>query len=317
MDPNRVERRGDFRMTHWDAHAIRALMFVPGSDEHKLAKVWSYGSDMTVVDLEDAVAVGQKLVARDRASAAISAYGRESVAAARVNPVESDWFEGDVSAVVLSGLDVIVLPKVETVQTLRHADAVIAAAERAAGLTVGAIRLLVSIETPIGVARCEELLAKAPDRTFTAVFGSGDFSTALGVDLTVDATEILYARSRIVIATRAAGFPAPIDGAWFSLDDDQGLEADSARSRQLGFQGRVALHPKQLDTILRSYASLDEDEEALNRRIVEAFETAEKDGVASIRVDGRFVDYPIYRLARERISRYESWRTAALDNGAV
>lgn len=301
-------------MAFCDTRAMRALLFVPGSDERKTVKAWSYGSDMTVVDLEDAVAVDQKSAARERACMAISSFGHDSVAAARVNPVGSTWFDDDIAAVVMPELDAIVVPKVESVEALQAADALVAAAERAAGLSTGVVRMLITIETPLGLARCERILEQAPRRTYTAVFGSADLSAALGVDLTADAAEILYARSRIVVATRAAGFAAPIDGAWLNLDDIQGLETDSARSRQLGFQGRVSLHPKQLDPIQLSYAGLDQHEEARIRRIVDAFEAAEKGGVASIRVDGRFVDYPVYRLAKERINRHDSLRKSALEN---
>jgi citrate lyase subunit beta/citryl-CoA lyase len=139
------------------------------------------------------------------------------------------------------------------------------------------------------------------------VFGAGDFTTELGVDLTPEATEILYARSRLVVATRAAGLAPPVDGPWLRLKDMEGLEADCVRSRGLGFQGRVAVYPPQGDPVQRGYSALSDEDAARNRRIVEAFEEAEAQGVASLRVDGLFVDYPIYRLARDRIRRYDAW----------
>jgi citrate lyase subunit beta/citryl-CoA lyase len=184
----------------------------------------------------------------------------------------------------------------------------VGAAARAADLPEGTIRLLVLIETPLGLTRCEELLLGAPARAHTAVFGAGDFSVALGVDLTPDATEILYARSRLIVATRAAGLAAPVDGPWLRLQDDEGLEADCLRSRQLGFQGRVTVYPPQVETVLRAYSALSAEDAARARRVIEAFEEAEARGLASLRVDGRFVDYPIYRLAKERLLRYDAWQ---------
>jgi citrate lyase subunit beta/citryl-CoA lyase len=90
----------------------------------------------------------------------------------------------------------------------------------------------------------------------------------------------------------------------------EGLEADCVRSRGLGFQGRVTVYPPQVDPVLRGYSALSEEDAGRMRRIVDAFEEAEARGVASLRVDGTFVDYPIYRLARDRIRRYDAWRAA-------
>jgi citrate lyase subunit beta/citryl-CoA lyase len=207
-------------------------------------------------------------------------------------------------------MDAIMVPKIEDTESLERADAALARAEQDAGLEVGTIRVLGLIETPKGISRCEEILAAAPARVHTAVFGAGDFSTELGVDLTPDATEVLYARSRLVIAARAAGLVAPIDGPWLRLTDVEGLEADCARSRQLGFQGRVNVYPPQVEPTQRSYSAMSDDDAQRARRIVEAFEEAEGRGVASIRVDGTFVDYPIYRLARDRLRRYDAWRAS-------
>ena len=175
-------------------------------------------------------------------------------------------------------------------------------------MAVGRLRVLPLIETPRGLMCCESILAAAPKRVHTAVFGSGDFAGGLGVELTPDATEIFYARSRLVVAARAAGLAAPIDGPWLRLDDLDGLESDCARSRQLGFQGRVVIHPPQVEPVRRCYAIGSREDAAWSRRVVEAFEAAERDGVASLRIDGRFVDYAIYRQARERIHGDEARR---------
>jgi citrate lyase subunit beta/citryl-CoA lyase len=292
----------------WDRQTLRSALFVPGSDENKLGKVTRFGADVIVVDLEDAVADEQKQAARGITRAALPALVGDAVVVVRVNGIETGLLADDVAAVVCPELDAIMVPKVEDAETLAHADAAITAAETACGLEPGTIRLLVLIETPLGLTRCEDILAGAPARVHTSVFGAGDFSVALGVDLTPDATEILYARSRLVAATRAAGLAAPVDGPWLALKDVDGLEADSRRSRQLGFQGRVTVYPPQVETVLRAYSAMGEDEVARARRIVEAFEEAEARGVASLRVDGTFVDYPIYRLARERLQRYDAWR---------
>jgi citrate lyase subunit beta/citryl-CoA lyase len=287
---------------------LRSLLFVPGSDTRKLGKVARFGADAIVIDLEDAVADDEKVGARATTRAAIGDLAGKATLIVRVNGIETGLLDDDVAAIAVEGVDMIMVPKVESADTLAHLDDRIAQAEGAAGIAPGTIRVLVLIETARGIADCDAILAGAPERVHTAVFGAGDFSVQLGIDLTPEATEVAYARSRLVVAARAAGLAAPIDGPWLRLEDDEGLEIDSRRSRGLGFQGRVTVYPPQVETVLRAYSALSDDEADRQRRVVEAFEEAESRGVASLRVDGRFVDYPIYRLAKDRIERYDAWR---------
>ena len=278
-------------------------MFVPASDERKLAKVGAYGADLIVIDLEDAVAEDQKTAARAQAHAALATFPAGRVVAVRVNGIETGRLDDDIEAVTAPGLAAVVVPKLEDAGTLPAVDAALARAEREAGLAEGTVRVLALIETPLGVVRCEELLAAAPPRTVTAIFGLVDFSVALGVDLTAGGEELAYARGRIVIAARAAGLSAPVDGPYPDLDDLDGLLASSRHVRTLGFQGRVALHPAQLPAINRAFSELGAGEAAHAERVVAAFEEARARGVASLRVGGQFVDYPVYELARRKLSR--------------
>lgn len=294
----------------WNEQLMRALLFVPGSDERKLAKVTSFGADVIVVDLEDAVADDRKTAARATTRAAVDGYSRDQVNTVRVNGIDTGRLQDDIAAVVCPNLDAVLVPKVEDADTLAEADRTLAAAEQANGLETGSVRLLAILETPLGISRCDEILARAPDRTVTAIFGLGDFSVALGVELTKDGAELAYARGKIVVATRAAGMVAPIDGPYFDVEDPDGLLADSRRQRALGFQGRVAVYPPQVAVINRAFSELTDDEAARTRRVVAAFEEAESNGVASLRVDGRFVDYPIYHLARRKLARFDAYREA-------
>lgn len=290
-------------MIDWESQMLRSLLFAPASDDRKLVRVGTFGADAIVLDLEDAVADAEKEDARAAARLAVPGYDAATVVAVRVNSVTSGLALDDVAATVTPGLDAIVLPKVEDTEALATLDAAIAAAERAAGMADGTVRLLALIETALGLVRCETILAAAPPRLQAVIFGSGDFSADVGVEAMGDATELVHARSRLVIAARAARLPAPIDGPWMRLDDSAGLAADCVRSRRLGFQGRVVIHPSQLTRVHLSYTTLDAEEVTQARRVVAAFEEAERRGVAAVRVDGRFVDYPIYRRAREQLRR--------------
>jgi citrate lyase subunit beta / citryl-CoA lyase len=292
----------------WDEQLMRALLFVPGSDERKLGKVTSFGADVIVVDLEDAVADDRKTAARATTRSAIDSYSRDQVNTVRVNGIETGRLHDDIAAVVCPNLNAILVPKIEDTDTLAEADRALAEAEQANGMETGSVRVLAIVETPRGISRCDEILDQAPDRTVTAIFGLGDFSVALGVDLTEGGAELAYARGRVVVATRAAGMVAPIDGPYLDVENADGLLADSRRQRALGFQGRVAVYPPQVPVINRGYSELTDEEATRTRRVVEAFEEAESRGVASLRVDGRFVDYPIYYLCRRKLARFNAYR---------
>jgi citrate lyase subunit beta / citryl-CoA lyase len=294
----------------WDQQLMRSLLFAPGSDERKLAKVGTFGADVIVIDLEDAVADEHKTAARATTRAAVPTYGPGQVVTARVNGIETGRLEDDIAAVVCPELAAILVPKIEDTDTLRVADAALSRAEHDNGCAAGSVRILAIVETPRGIARCEEILDAAPERTVTAIFGLGDFSVALGVDLTLEGSELAYARGRVVVAARAAGMVPPIDGPYLAVEDQEGLVDDSRRVRALGFQGRVAVYPPQVPGIHQAFSELTEDEEARTRRVVEAFEEAEARGVASLRVDGRFVDYPIYYLASRKLRRLDAYRAA-------
>lgn len=291
----------------WQRRPLRAVLFVPGNDRRKQAKVGAAGADLVVFDLEDAVAESEKTAARVVTREAIPIVAKAGVVAVRVNGIDSGRLEDDITAVVTPGLHAVIVPKVEHAGTLPAAEEALAQAERDHGLAPGSVALIAVVETPLGIARCEEILLQAPSRTVTAMFGLADFSAALGVDVTPEGSELFYARGRLIVAARAAGMPGPVDGPYLDVDDTEGLLADSRRSRALGFQGRLALHPKQVAPITQAFSELSDQQLAAARRIVDAFEEAESAGVASIRVDGRFVDYPVYDLARTKLRRHETY----------
>ncbi|MFC0534199.1 HpcH/HpaI aldolase/citrate lyase family protein [Phytohabitans kaempferiae] len=287
----------------FDDRPRRSWLFVPASDEGKLRKACGLRSDVVVMDLEDAVASERKAAARAAAQDWLPAYRGRAVAV-RVNGTGSGLLADDLTAVVAAGPGAVILPKVQDPSELAEADALITGVEQAAGLPTGAVRLLPLIETAAGVARCDDILAGAPPRVLTALLGSGDLTADLGVDLTPEAAELQYARSRLVIAARAAALTAPIDGPWTWLDDLEGLAGDCRRSRRLGFQGRITLHPRQNETVDLAYAETSQEDVQRARRIVAAFEEARAHGQAAVRVDGKFVDHPIYLRALESLRHH-------------
>lgn len=290
----------------WEDQPLRSLLFAPGNHPRKLEKVGTFGSDAIVLDLEDAVADAEKAGARDAVRAALPTYKPSTAVFTRVNGPETGRLEDDVRTVVCADLDGLMVPKVERPGTLRELDELLVGLERERGLPEGHVRLLALVETARGLVRCEEIAFAAPPRVLTLVFGLGDFSVDIGVDLTPDATEILYGRSRIVVAARAARLRPALDGPYLDLQNVDGLLAETRRSRQLGFQGRVVVYPPQVEHVQRVYSELSPEEAEQARRVVEAFEQAEAAGSASIQVEGRFVDYPIYARAKEKLRLYRA-----------
>jgi citrate lyase subunit beta/citryl-CoA lyase len=294
----------------WEGQTLRSLLFAPGNHARRLEKVGQFGSDAIVLDLEDAVANAEKIAARASTRAALPTY-RDTVVIVRVNGAHTGLTEGDVEAVVCPELDCLMVPKVETADTLTTLDELVGRLERERGIAEGQIRFLPLIETAIGLVGCEEIAFAAPKRVVTLVFGLGDFSVDIGVDLTREATELMYARSRVVVAARAAGMPSPIDGPYPDIHDIDGLIENTLLSRRLGFQGRVVVYPPQVAPVQRAYSELSPEDLEQSRRVVEAFAEAEAAGVASIQVDGRFVDYPLYYRALHRLKLHEALVTGS------
>ena len=295
---------GHWKGIDWANHPLRALLFAPANDSRKMARFSTSAADAVVVDLEDAVAVAQKTAARGMAATALSAC-RDQVAMVRVNGPISGLMEDDIRAVVGAPLDCLVIPKVESADVLLVADEMVTRLERDRQLPERRIRFLPLIETAMGVAHCEEIAARAPARVVTLIFGLGDFSADMGVDLTDGGDELLYARSCIAVAARAARMRSPLDGPYLDFRNLDGLVRDTQRSRSLGFRGRVVIHPSQVEPVQSTYSKLSDAELDRARRIVAAFEQAESRGVAAIEVDGGLVDYPVYRSALNKIDMFD------------
>lgn len=291
----------------WTRQPLRTFLFAPGSDERKIAKVPTFGSDVVILDLEDAVADDAKDGARVTTRAGVEGYDEGFVAMVRVNAATTGRLQADIDAVVCPRLDAILVPKADTAEELLHVDRVLTAAEERAGMPAGSVKVVPIIETARGIIAVDDTLAGGGDRLVTAIFGLGDFCTDIGVEATPGGAELAYARGRVIVATRAAGLAAPIDGPIFDIKNEELLLQDSRRSRSLGFQGRVVVFPPQVAPAKRAYSWLPDDVVTQLRAVVEQFEEAEQRNVASIRVNEQFVDYPIYERARRELARYDAY----------
>jgi citrate lyase subunit beta/citryl-CoA lyase len=225
----------------------------------------------------------------------------------RVNHPSTGLTEGDIRGVMHPNLDGIVLPKVESVETVQAADAWLAAAERGQGRPPGSTAMLLLVESALGIHRAADILA-ASERVETGIFGFVDFMLDLGMDVidTSETTEeLLVPRSSLVLAARVAGKRPPLDGPFIDISAGERFLTQCAQARRLGFAGKMLIHPSQVALTHRGFAPAA-DEAAQARRVVEQFAEAEANGVAAIVVDGRLVDYPVMMRAQRIVDAYEA-----------
>jgi citrate lyase subunit beta / citryl-CoA lyase len=277
-----------------------------------MTKALESGADAVIFDLEDSVPIAAKAEARSlvaRAIAAVPATGAGSRPPSiwvRVNGDQTGLLADDLAAIVRPGLDAVMLPKVESLAEVQSLAAALGRHEAATGMTAGAVEIVLQIESALGVHRCFELI-KASSRVASITIGSaqdGDLQTDLGCAWSIEGLELLYARSRVLLESRAAGIVSPLDGVFSDLGDEDALVKDSKLSARLGYVGRTVIHPKQIAPVRQAYAVSKEDV-AYYRKVVVEFEAGEKAGTAAVTVDGKMVDYAMYQRARRVLALAE------------
>ncbi len=278
-------------------------LFVPGNNSKRVAKALVAGADVVLLDLEDAVALGEKETARAEAVAALS-MERKGRVFVRVNGLGTPYCLADLAAVVVPGLDGIMLPKTESREDVIIADWVIGQLERQRGITPGTVELLPLVETAAGVERSLEI-ARASSRVCRLAFGAIDYTLDIGTGLSKGGSELFYARSKLVNTSRLAGIAAPIDTVYPDVRDLEGLAADCAAARQLGMGAKLVIHPDQIPLVRETFAP-GAAEIAWAKKVVAAFAAAEADGVAAIAVDGKFIDYPVAARAKQIVAAAEA-----------
>jgi citrate lyase subunit beta/citryl-CoA lyase len=280
--------------------ALRSFLFAPGNHARRVEKALTLAADAVILDLEDAVAVSEKPATRELVVAAFS-VPRHGKLYVRVNAYSTEWCHGDIVTVARSGLDGIILPKVEAADQLRSVDWLLSALERERGLRAGAIDLVPIIETAVGM-RDVAAIAGSGSRTKRLAFGAGDYTLDLGMVWSRDEAELLPARAAVVMASRAAGIEPPLDTVWADLRDAEGFARSAEHASALGFQGKMCIHPDQIAVANAAFSPTDAAL-AWARRVIAAFEEAEANGLASIQLDGQFIDYPIVQRARQVAAR--------------
>ncbi len=260
----------------------RSYLFVPGDRPDRFAKARSSGAHVIMLDLEDAVAADRKAAAREAVGAWLAAQPTGDGAAVylRVNAPSSPHFAPDLALLSQPGIAGVVVPKVEAPGEL---DAVVAA-------YAGTGSILPMIESAQGLAQAQAIAAHP--RVARLIFGSWDFQLDLGIP--DDDLGLLFARSHLVLASRLAGVLSPVDGVTAALDDPAALARDIARARQLGFGGKLCIHPKQIAVVNAGFGPTAA-ELAWARQIRDAVAAQ---GEGAQRAAGQMVDRPVIARAQ-------------------
>ena len=283
---------------------LRTLLFVPGNQERRLEKARLIPADALILDLEDSVPPSEKDSAREKVAATIDGLASSGKGiVVRINSLPTPYAVSDIKAVATRRLKGICLPKSESADDIRRADALLADAEKESGLDVGSIGILALIETPKGIINACDIVSASP-RIMGAIFGAEDFALEMGINRTKEGSEIFYPRTVLAVACHAANVLA-IDSVYTDVRDTDGLIRETRVVAQLGFQGKAVIHPDQVGPVNQVFLPSD-DEIAQARRVVQAFEAAVEQGQASTSIDGKMIDAPVAERARKVLALADS-----------
>lgn len=276
--------------------ALRSLLFVPGNRPRMLEKARTLPADAIILDLEDGVPPDEKPAARAMVREALLAgtYGPRVVV--RINAFNTDLSQADLEEVLEAGVQAVLLPKAQTPDDVQRLASLVTALERERGLLADSVELLLMVETALGILNAYGM-TKADSRVRALCFGGEDLTQDLGAIRTKEGLELAYARAQVVLAARAAGVGA-IDTVYTDLSDQAGLLAEARLARQLGYSGKLLIHPEQIETVHRAFTP-SEDEVAYAYRVVKGFEAALARGEGVFALDGKMIDAPIVARARE------------------
>jgi citrate lyase subunit beta/citryl-CoA lyase len=285
-----------------EAHRLRrSFLFVPASEERKLAKASSVAADAVILDLEDGVAAARKAEARALLKQFLPAQHATGIEwLVRLNAFDTPYFGADLEAALHAGAQALVLPKVESAVVLRQAENHLSRAERALGREPGTGKLFALIESARGLLAAREIAAATP-RLQGLMLGHVDLCADLGITAGPAAGGILlHARCQLVLAARAAGLDA-VDTIYLNVKDAEGLRAEAEQAVEIGFAGKLAIHPGQLPIIHEAFTP-DAERLARAERILAAWRQAQAEGRGVCALDGLLIERPVVE-AEQRILR--------------
>lgn len=277
----------------------RTMMFVPGANAAMLRDAALYGADSVMFDLEDAVSLKEKDSARTLVYFALKTFDYSMVeTVVRINGLDTVGAQ-DVEAMVLAGVNVIRLPKTETAQDIIDVEAVIEKVEKENNIPVGRTKMMAAIESAEGTLNAREI-ALASDRLIGIALGAEDYVTNMKTKRHPDGQELFFARSYILHAARTAGIAA-IDTVYSDVNNMEGFADEVRLIKQLGFDGKSVINPRQIPVVNGIYAPTDKEIQHA-KEVIWAIREAEEKGSGVIALNGKMIDKPIVERAERVIA---------------
>lgn len=291
---------------------IRSLLFVPANNWRMILRATREMEDAVILDLEDAVPVGEKETGRIFARDSLPLFKEQGIVTiVRVNSLGTGFTSEDLKYVVCGNLDGVMLPKAESKEDIIQLERLLTKEEEVKGLPQGSIFIMPLIESPKGILNLNEI-ALASKRVAALGFGAADFLRELGGGFAVTRISpeeyfpmLLYPRAMISIVARAIGIPA-IDTPFFgSLIDIEGLRREAERVKLLGFSGKMVIHPRHIAPVNEVFSPSKEDVEYA-KRVIEAYREAEAKGLGATSLEGRMIDYAMYLMGKSLLAKFEA-----------
>lgn len=280
----------------------RSMLFFPGNSANMLLNADFLGADSMILDLEDAVAPAEKDSARILVRNAIRDLDFTHEVIVRINPLDSPYWKQDLSCIVPVKPDMIMPTKVSGAADIKTISGAIAEEEEKIGMEVGTIKLIPLIETALGVEKAFEI-ATADSRVVAIFLGGEDLTADLQCKRTKEGKEIFYARSRMVMAARAAGIDV-YDTPWTDVEDYEGLIEDAKFAKSLGFSGKSSISPRHVRFINEVFSPTDEEIQYA-KDVFATIEKAKAEGKGVVSLRGKMIDAPIVARAEQVLKAAE------------
>ncbi|MDO4582108.1 MAG: aldolase/citrate lyase family protein [Bacillota bacterium] len=282
----------------------RTSLYVSGSSPVNMSQAIFYNEDCLVYDLEDSVPIAEKDAARFLVYNTVRYHRpKDKYVLIRVNGIYSEFLDDDLEAAVRARPDAIRIPKVESAAEVERIAKRITEIEQEAGIEVGSTKLWCNIESYPGVLNAEAI-AKADERVEALALGAEDFTASMKATRTKPGWEIFYARNAVLMACRSAGVEA-LDAVFSDINDMEGLRADTTLTKNLGFDGKTVVHPRQID-IVNSYFTPSKKEINYALRVLAAVEEGKKLNKGAITLDGSMIDKPMELRALTTLAQAEA-----------
>ena len=277
----------------------RTMLYVPGNNPGMIKDAGIYNADCVMFDLEDSVPVAEKDAARflvNEALRTLDLTGKEYLV--RVNALDSPLGIADLEAIVSTRKVVVRLPKTESAQDILQCEREIKRIEREYGIEPGSTRMMAAVESAAGVLNAKEIAAASP-RLIGIAIGAEDYVTDLKTTRSASGVELMFGRSMILLAARAAGIDA-IDTVYSDVNNEEGFREEVRLIRQLGFDGKSIINPRQISAVHEIFTpSLKEIDKAL--AVIEAIKEANRKGSGVIALNGKMIDKPVVMRAQRTI----------------